>query len=187
MDHISALTMALMLMIFTVNSRSKEVVLATHRRAIRLLSIGKNVFEERESDGITLGGEDNSVYDLWSSSIVIFTMVVIVGATIAHPVSMQAFIIAIAFGLGIIYYKIVILDRGIVEPLEERVSAPDLIIGIVLLVISLVFFVLDSFVFYWGLHPLWHALSGIAVPFYASGVSKGSPHHYSIVEYLINS
>ena len=92
---------------------------------------------------------------------------------------MQAFIIDILFGLSLIFLKIVVIDEGRPTNMMQRVSAPDLIVGIILLTISLIFYVSDTWYYYWILHSLWHLFSFIGAYFFLIGLSKNTKFWYS--------
>jgi predicted membrane channel-forming protein YqfA (hemolysin III family) len=123
--------------------------------------------------------EENSVYDAWSAAIVYLYLFVVVAATTAHPFSMQSFLIVIAFGMAVILMKIVVIDEGCPEPVLERLSIPDLVTGLVLVAVGLLFFVLDSWMLYQYFHSLWHFFSALGIYFYAAGITKNTPLHHS--------
>jgi len=129
--------------------------------------------------------EENAIYDAWSAGIVYVYFFVVLMATTAHPFSMQAFLIVIAFGLGVILLKIVYIDGGCPEPVLARLSVPDLITGLVLTAAGLVFFVLDSWIYYWQFHSLWHMFSALGLYFYAAGVTRGTAYHHSPLGNLV--
>jgi hypothetical protein len=204
LDHISAPAMLAMVVIFTVNTRSVSMIRATHRVLLKkLLAGGTQTYTKLNSHRDDYAGiedvrvdmnkesnnyyyshlyiEENSVYDAWSGAIIYCYIFVAVQATLNHPFSMQAFIIVIAFGLGVVFFKIIVIDGGDISDVVERVSVPELVTGVVLIALSLVCFVLDGIFpdWYWWLHSLWHTLSFIGVYFYALGLTKNIPYWYS--------
>jgi hypothetical protein len=202
LDHISAPAMLAMVVIFTVNSRSVAMIKATHRVLLAKLMkepLPLKSFQGKSDESITVNVsdglssssngqnynyyysqlylEENSTYDAWSASIVYVYIFVAVQATLNHPFSMQAFLIVVSFGLGVVFFKIVVIDGGDITDTVDRVSVPELVIGVVLIATSLVCFVLDG-IFpeqYWWLHSLWHTLSFVGVCFYAIGLTKNVP------------
>ena len=117
----------------------------------------------------------------WTAGITLCAVIVIVMSTICHPYSMQNFIIVLSFSMCIILVKLVAIDNGDPTNLMNRISVPDLIVGTILLFISIIYFVLDSFVLYWLFHSLWHCFSNVGVYFLAAGITKGVPGWYSPV------
>lgn len=209
-DHISAPAMLAMIVIFTINSRSAAMIRATHRAllskmmnevktldsAAGLPQVGEKEKNGEEDGSVFVGVEssskynyyysqvyieENTTYDAWSATIVYVYIFVAIQATLNHPFSMQAFLIVISFGLGAVFFKIIVIDGGDISDTAKRISIPELVIGVVLIGISLIFFVLDG-IFpdqYWILHSLWHALSFTGVYFYALGITKNTPNWYS--------
>src|SRR6202012_3613813 len=85
----------------------------------------------------------DQIIEAWTASVVYVYFFVVVLATLSHNFSIQSFIIALAFGLAAVVFKILVLDEGDPRDLRERLSLPDLIVGVVLLAVGIVFFVLD--------------------------------------------
>lgn len=117
----------------------------------------------------------------WTNGITYTYLIIVVFSTICHPYSMQNFIIILSFGACVILFKLVIIDRGNPEYLLKRISVPDLLVGLLLIGISLIYFVLDAYLYYALFHSLWHIFSNIGVYFYACGITKGLPGHHSPV------
>jgi hypothetical protein len=126
--------------------------------------------------------EENMMHDAWSVTVVIVLIVVAFNATLVHPFSTQSFLITIGFALAVVFFKVVVLDDGQTDLSLDTVSVPDVVIGVMLIAIGLVFFLLDSYFYYAIFHPLWHVFSFIGMFFYGMGVSKASPNFYSPFE-----
>lgn len=117
----------------------------------------------------------------WTNGITYTYLLIVVLSTICHPYSMQNFIIILSFGACIILLKLVVIDQGNPHYLLERISVPDLLVGLALIGISLIYFVLDAYLLYPLFHTLWHIFSDIGVYFYACGITKGLPGSHSPV------
>ncbi len=191
-DHISAPSMMAMLVLFIVNPvTTKRMVQLSEKRLRRLVhSLRDNSGRQGLFDGDRMAAwhdarerkprlRHDELTQAWSTSITYVYIFVIVLATLTHNFSMQAFIIAIAFGLAAVFFKLVVLEEGNPRDLSQRLSLPDLLVGLALIGLSLVFFVLDSYVLYWIMHSLWHALSGIGACFYIAGLSAHTPDFVS--------
>ena len=171
-DHISAPAMMAMLIILIVNPR-----IITYVNPL-LTSIEFNV-ELNTPIKHKKRTESDQFYDAWISVTTYCYIFLVILATFAHPFSMQNFVIVISFGLSIVFIKLVIIDECRPENLEERISLPDLIVGTILIGISLIFFVLDSWLLYWIFHSLWHAFSFSGVYFFIVGMTNDTKPAYS--------
>lgn len=191
-DHISAPSMMAMLILFIVNpvTTSRMIQMSETRLRRMIHSLRDHSGQQGLYDGDRLAAwheehhrkpklKRDELTQAWSISITYVYIFVIILATMTHNFSMQAFIIAIAFGLVAVFFKLVILEEGNPRDLPERLSLPDLVVGIVLIGLSLVFFILDSYFIYWLMHSLWHALSGIGAAFYIAGLSAHTPDFIS--------
>ena len=182
-DHITASWLLAMLVVLTINSYTLDEVLARLRRLWPTTTIGATT----EPGGVVLPAfpeqyaRDVLLNHRWSAAITYCYVVVVILSTICHPYSMQAFLIVIAFGMGALLIKCIVLDGGNPESILRRISVPDLACGLVLIAVSLVFFVADSYAYYWEFHTLWHLFSYAGVYFYAAGITRGLPGHFSPV------
>lgn len=192
LDHMSAPAMMAMLILFIVNPRTTAIIVEMYERRLKRLrrdqlAMGTrwlgDLPDQKGSNYTVYGarqyGESNELYDTWSATITYTYIFVVILATFAHPFSMQNFIIVIAFGLAAVFFKIVVIDEGNPRQIEKRVSVADLVAGVLLIAVSLVFFVLDSYVCYWFLHTLWHVLSFVGVYFFCAGLARNTPTFYS--------
>lgn len=125
-----------------------------------------------------VSSRENTFHDTWGSSIAIAYFFIIVLSTLAYPYSSQNYIIALIFGLAALYLQLVVIDECQIRVTKDRLSLPDLIIGIVLFVIAGLCFFLDSWL-YWLPHSLWHAFVNVGLWFYFAGLTKNHPFHYS--------
>lgn len=175
-DHFTAPLLLAAIAIATVNSYSIDAVMLRFRQAweVGLDGVVKGEFPE-------VFARDAALNFKWTAGITWAYIIIVFLSTICHPYSMQHNLIVIAFGLCVILIKIVVIDNGNPENIQRRISVPDLIVGLVLIAISLVYFVLDGFFYYWQFHSLWHTFSYIGVYFYAAGITKGLPGAYSPV------
>lgn len=123
--------------------------------------------------------EENMIYDFFSVFTLYVGLFIVILAAIAHPFNFQAFIIVAVYALCVIFFKIVIMDAGNPLNMKDRFFLPDLILGIVLISLSLICFVLDSWFYYPILHSLWHLLSFLGIPFFLGGLTKNTPYWYS--------
>lgn len=129
-------------------------------------------------------GEPNDLYDAWSVYIMYTSIFIVIMACLAHPFSMEAFVIAICFGLAAIFFKIVIIDEGIPVGFYHRISLPELLLGVFLMAISLVFYILDCYWEYGYMHSLWHVCSYLGAYFIVIGLSKNTENWYSPLNYI---
>jgi hypothetical protein len=112
------------------------------------------------------------IYD-WQSEVIVFIYIFVIVITInALPLTTQSFLIVIIFGLLYALLKIVVFEEGDPSYLKERFHLPSLIIGIVFIIISLIFYFIDGYILYWLFHPLWHLFSFIGFLFFVIGISK---------------
>jgi hypothetical protein len=123
--------------------------------------------------------EEYMIHDAWSVTVVLCLIFVAFNSVLVHPSSMQAFLIVIAFALSAVFFKVVVLDDGHTELTRDTLSLVDVVVGIVLIAVGLIFFVLDTWYYYDVLHPFWHLFSFTGMFFYGMGVSKLSPNFYS--------
>ncbi len=190
LDHMSAPAMMAMLILFLVNPRTTSLIVEFYerqlRRARRPLAVSARWLgpeDQRASHYAVYGAPTyqaaNELYDAWTATITYSYLFVVVLATFAHPFSMQNFIIIIAFGLAAIFFKIVVIDEGNPRQIEKRLSLQDLVVGVLLIGVSLIFFVLDSYICYAYLHTMWHVLSFVGVYFFCAGLSRNTPTFYS--------
>lgn len=193
-DHISAPAMMAMLIILIVNPRIITYINPL-TPAVRFLDIKKgintsSVDEGGGGEGITkknrvkIRTEADTFYDAWLAITTYCYIFLVILATFAHPFSMQNFVIVISFGLSVVFLKFIIIDECRPENLDERISLPDLILGIILICISLIFFVLDSWVLYWIFHSLWHMFSFLGVYFFIIGMTADTKPVFSPTMYL---
>lgn len=173
-DHFTAPALLAAIAIATVNSYSIDAVMQHFRQAwaVGTTAVTKGEFPE-------LFARDAALNYKWTAGITWAYVIVTFLSTMCHPYSMQNFLIVIAFGMCVILFKIAIIDNGNPENIQRRISLPDFITGLVLIAISLVYFVLDGFFYYWQFHSLWHLFSYLGVYFYAAGITKGLPGAYS--------
>ena len=123
--------------------------------------------------------EQNDLSDAWGIYIPYISIFIVFIAALAHPFSMQAFVIAIVFGLCAIFFKLVVIDEGDPVDMYHRLSVPDFVLGLVLMVLCLVFYMLDVYWQYGITHALWHILSFLGAYFLVIGLSKHVDNWYS--------
>lgn len=130
--------------------------------------------------------ESNDENNAWGVYSMYSSVLVVVLAALAHHFSLQAFIISFAYGLCLIFFKVVVIDEGDALNMYERVSTPDLIVGVVLILLSLVFYMLDIYVAYTITHSLWHCFSFLGSYFLTIGLTRHIDHWVSPTLYLYN-
>ena len=162
---------------------SKSSTAAADHPSETTVSIFKTIDREKSYYATSVSREEYTVHDTWSATVVYCYIFVAVNATLAHPFSMQSFLIVVAFGIGVLFFKVIVIDDGHIAHNTETVSLPDVIVGIALIVVSLVCFFLDAWV-YWVFHSIWHALSFTGVFFYGMGLCKGLPNYFSPYEWV---
>jgi hypothetical protein len=196
LDHTSAAAMLAMLTVATINSHRMSEVLARYRvlllasspqgqLSMHHMALALSAYKGDVKEGTEAGLrylEEVALNHKWSDGITYIYLFVVFLSTVCHPFSMQNNLIVIAVGMGVVLLKLTVIDDGDPGNLLARISLPDLVVGLVLIGISLVFFVLDGFVYYWIFHTLWHFFSFIGVYFYAAGITKNLPFSYSPVE-----
>lgn len=123
--------------------------------------------------------EQNDLGNAWGVYIPYISIFIVFIAALAHPFSMQAFVIAIVFGLCAVFFKIVVIDEGDPVDMYHRLSLPDFTLGIVLMVASLVFYMLDVYWEYGITHALWHVFSFLGAYFLVIGLSRHVDNWYS--------
>lgn len=117
------------------------------------------------------GVNPHMVYDWQSTVILYFYIFVIILATTALPLTMQSFVIIIVFGVIMAFIKIVIIEEGNPDYLNHRFYFPALFFGLILIIISLAFYFIDSYYAYEYFHSLWHVFSNIGLLFVLIGTS----------------
>lgn len=127
--------------------------------------------------------EQNDLSNAWGIYIAYTSIFIAVIAALAHPFSMQAFVIAIVFGLCAVFFKQIVIDEGQTDDLEYRVSLPDLVFGVILIALCLLFYMLDVYWQYGITHTLWHVLSYLGAYFLVIGLSRHVDNWYSPLDY----
>lgn len=180
-DHYTSGSMIGMVTVFTVTPVTLGIVGPLYekrlRRVLRELRDHSGADGTFAADRIARWHEQrraavkhDELTQAWWVSLTIAYIFVVIFAVSSHPFSLQAFIVIIAFGLAAVFFRIVVLEGGDARDFAERLSVPDLVVGVILFAISLVFFMLDGYM-YWLFHSLWHTLSGIGLFFYICGLS----------------
>lgn len=116
--------------------------------------------------------EENLIYDEWTSASVVTLYVITAIAVYAHPFSYAAFNIVIASCVIAGFFYILLIKEGEPKNFVGRISWPELIISIVLSLIGLTAYVLDSYVEYMWLHSLWHVAIYLGIMFLLAGTMK---------------
>lgn len=116
--------------------------------------------------------EENLIYDEWSAASVVTIYVITAIAVYAHPFSYAAFNIVIASCVIAGFFYILLINEGEPKNFVGRISWPELIISIVLSLIGLTAYVLDSYVEYMWLHSLWHVAIYLGIMFLLAGTMK---------------
>lgn len=116
--------------------------------------------------------EENLIYDEWTSASVVAIYVITAIAVYAHPFSYAAFNIVIASCVIAGFFYILLIKEGEPKNFVGRISWPELIISIVLSLIGLTAYVLDSYVEYMWLHSLWHVAIYLGIMFLLAGTMK---------------
>lgn len=127
--------------------------------------------------------EQNDLSNAWGIYIAYTSIFIAVIAALAHPFSMQAFVIAIVFGLCAVFFKQIIIDEGQTDDLEYRVSLPDLVFGVILVALCLLFYMLDVYWQYGFTHTMWHVFSYLGAYFLVIGLSRHVDNWYSPLDY----
>lgn len=112
------------------------------------------------------------VYDGQSIFIVITYIFVVVFTIYAIPLTTQSFLIIILFGVLFALIKIFVIEEGNPEYLENRFDFKNLLIGVILIIISLIFYFIDAYMAYWLFHSLWHLSFNIGALFLFLGVTR---------------
>lgn len=194
-DHITSGSALAMVPIFTVTPVALGVVGPLYERRLRRVL---RALRDHSGDDGTFSADriarwheqrqakwkHDELTQAWWVSLTIGYIFVVVFAVFSHPFSLQSFIIIIAFGLGAVFFRLVILDGGEARDFGERLSIPDLVVGVVLFAIALVFFALDGYL-YWLFHSLWHAIGGVGLFFYLCGLSAHTLDFVSPIGTLI--
>lgn len=128
--------------------------------------------------------EPNTLSNAWDVYTLITSFYIVLLAVIAHPFGMQAFVIAITFGLLLLLVKVTIIDEGIPLNMYHRIYIPDLVIGLIMVLISLVFYMLDIYWEYGITHSLWHIFSFLGIYFMIIGLSKNVDGWYSPTRWI---
>jgi hypothetical protein len=180
-DHVTSGSMIAMVTVFTVTPVTLGVVAPLYEK--RLKHILRELRDHSGENGLFAADRiarwqenrnsalrHDELSQAWWVSLTVAYIFVVVFAVFSHPFSLQAFIIIIAFGLAAVFFRLVVLEHGDARDFAERLSVPDLVVGVIFFAISLVFFMLDGYM-YWLFHSLWHMLSGIGLFFYICGLS----------------
>lgn len=189
-DHISAPVMMAMLILFIVTPLATYRALQLNERRMKRLmrslrdhsgdpspfsADAMARWREQQQRHRHLWHERATTRDqlteAWTATVTYVYIFVVVLATLSHNFSIQSFLIALAFGLAAVFFKLVVLEEGDPRDLRERLSLPDLVVGVLLIAVGIVFFVLDSYVLYWLMHSLWHFFGGLGAGFYLAGLS----------------
>ena len=139
---------------------------------------------DREYNHIGYGHyETNDENNAWGMYSLIASFFVVTLAAFAHNFGFQAFIISLSFGLGLVFFKLVIIEEGLALNMYHRISMPDLVLGVILLIVSLAFYMIDVYVAYAFTHTMWHVLSFLGIYFMAIGLTRNvigwySPLHF---------
>lgn len=124
------------------------------------------------------------LYD-WQSVVLVYFYIFLIIVTInAIPLTTQSFLIIINFGVIIALLKILVIEEGDPKYLNHRFHRSSLITGIVLVVISLIFYFIDGYLDYWLFHSLWHLFSYIGFLFIILGTSYDIDGWFSFVDIL---
>ena len=116
--------------------------------------------------------EENLIYDEWTSASVVAIYVITAVAVYAHPFSYAAFNIVIASCVIAGFFYILLINEGEPKNFVGRISWPELLISIILSLIGLIAYVLDSYVEYMWLHSLWHVAIYLGIMFLLAGTMK---------------
>jgi hypothetical protein len=175
-DHITATLVLAYEFLFTIAP--------VHQEQLFEIEVGRRRRRRRTYFQDYLVSRENTFHDSWGSSMAVFYFFVVVISTIAYPFSSQNYIITIAFGLAILFLRIVVINESNLALTKKRLSIPDLIVALVLAIGAVALFIADSW-FYWLPHSLWHALINIAILFYTMALTKTHPLHYSLASRII--
>lgn len=177
---------------FANNDSDNKQPLKLKKRPQRKYEIETNLSDEQIEEieasktyhhigyGHTVSNDENNA---WGVYITYSSIFVVILAALAHNFSLQAFVIAFVYGLGAIFFKHVIIDEGVSLGMYERVSLVDLITGVLLLALSLVFYILDIYVAYAITHSLWHMLSFGGAYLMVIGLTKHCDNWYSPIDF----
>ena len=127
--------------------------------------------------------ETNDENNAWGIYTLMASFYIVFLAALAHNFSMQAFLISLSFGLVLIFFKIVIIDEGLALNMYHRISLPDLLFGVLMLALSLLFYILDMTISYGFTHTMWHVLSFLGIYFIAIGLTRNVENWYSPIDY----
>jgi len=181
LDHISAASIVSMLAIAFVDSHNIEKLL----EKLRLLQVKEPPQPyDHVSQVLDLGGVDVEAVRTnyrWTNGIVYCYLFVVILSSFSHPYSMQNNLIVMSVGMVMVLIKLSVIDNGNVDGLLARISVPDLVVGIILYAIGMIYFILDGWIYYWQFHSLWHTFSSMGTYFYAAGISKDLLFAYSPV------
>jgi len=112
------------------------------------------------------------VYD-WQSLFIVITYIFVVIFTIyAIPLTTQSFLIIILFGVLVALIKIFVIEEGNPEYLENRFDFKNLLVGVILIIFSLIFYFIDAYMAYYAFHSLWHMFFNIGAFFLFIGTTK---------------
>lgn len=133
------------------------------------------------------GTNPHMVYD-WQSVVISYIYIfVIIISTTALPLTTQSFVIIIIFGVIIGFIKIVYIEEGNPEYIKHRFYLPALVFGLILIIISLAFYFIDSYFYYEYFHSLWHLFSNIGLLFVLIGTTNDVVGWFTIRDLLAYS
>lgn len=130
------------------------------------------------------GTNPQLLYD-WQSVILLYIYIFFIIVVInAYPLTTQSFVLVIVFGITFALLKILVIEEGNPIYLKNRFHFPSLITGIILIIISLIFYFFDNYYIYWALHSLWHVFSDIGLMFILIGTSKDLIQWFTFLDIL---
>ena len=130
------------------------------------------------------GVDPKMLYD-WQSVFILYIYIFVIIVTInAIPLTLQSFVIIIVVGLVFGLIKILVIEEGDPNYLKNRFHIPSLVTGIILVILSLIFYFIDGYTAYWLFHSLWHLFNFIGLFFLVMGVTKDVPGWYSFLDIL---
>lgn len=124
---------------------------------------------------------ENTFHDSWGAAVFVVYFFVVVLSTIDNPYSSQNYIVAVVFGLAIIFVQVFVINEARLNRAKDIVSVPELIGALILFVVSMVCFFIDGWL-YWLPHSFWHALAGVGMLLYTIALTKHHPRHYPLFE-----
>lgn len=188
-DHISAasiLGMSILLFFLYRPHRKKKYISSSNMGPESSLEYD-NILNKKDKAKICFncrGVDPVMAYDWQSVSVIYLYIFIIIVTILTLPLTTQSFVIVIIFGVLAALFKILVIEEGDPSYLEKRFHLPSLITGIVLIVISLVFYFIDGYMIYWLFHGLWHVFSFVGFLFLLMGVSKDLPGWFNFIDVL---